>query len=126
MNRRTLELLPPDLAFYASPPHECSYLDDREAATLFVDPYAPVNKAMYSLLAEIGFRRSGPYVYRPRCPGCSACQSARIPAGEFRPNRSQRRTWKASTYPAASKASFHQLAPSMRAERIGSGVARST
>lgn len=93
MNQRTLELLPPDLGFYASPPHECSYLEDREAATLFVDPYAPMSKRIYSVLAEIGFRRSGPYVYRPRCPGCSACQSARIPAAEFQPNRSQRRTW---------------------------------
>lgn len=86
-------ILPADLVFYASPPHECSYLPEREATTLFADPHAPLTPALYSLLAGMGFRRSGNYVYRPRCPDCNACLPVRIPVREFSPARSQRRNW---------------------------------
>lgn len=81
------------LAFYATPPHECSYLPGREAVTLFADPYARMTNDAYSRLTLHGFRRSGGYVYRPACPGCSACVPVRIPVSEFRPSRSQRRAW---------------------------------
>jgi arginine-tRNA-protein transferase len=81
------------LGYYTTPPHECSYLNGRRAVTLFVDPYTPMDNTTYSQLADTGFRRSGNYVYRPRCPGCLACVPVRIPVAEFRPDRSQRRTW---------------------------------
>lgn len=81
------------LAFYATPAHECSYLPDRQAVTLFADPHTPMSNDLYTELAHYGFRRSGAYVYRPRCQGCDACLSVRIPVEEFRPDRSQRRTW---------------------------------
>lgn len=84
-------ILPADLVFYASPPHECSYLPEREAITLFADPHAPMSPALYSALAELGFRRSGSYIYRPRCLDCNACTPARIPVAGFVANRSQRR-----------------------------------
>lgn len=84
-------VLPADLVFYASPPHACSYLPAREAVTLFADPHSPMNPSLYSVLAKLGFRRSGNYVYRPRCPTCDACRPARIPVHEFQPDRSQRR-----------------------------------
>lgn len=86
-----LDLIPPDLAFYATPPHECSYLAERRAVTLFTDPKSSMSPEVYSALAEVGFRRSGEYVYRPRCPRCEACIPARIPVAEFRADRSQRR-----------------------------------
>lgn len=89
-------LIPPEMAFYLSPPHECSYLPGREAVTLFADPNAPIDTAVYGALVRLGFRRSGNIVYRPRCPGCAACLSARISAGRFVADRSQRRTWKAN------------------------------
>lgn len=38
-----------------------------------------------------GFRRSGEQIYRPNCPACAACQSIRIPVGEFQPSKSQKR-----------------------------------
>jgi arginyl-tRNA--protein-N-Asp/Glu arginylyltransferase len=85
--------LPDGLAFFTSPPHPCGYLEDREAITLFADPYAPMDIRAFSALTELGFRRSGPYVYRPRCNGCAACVSVRIPVSAFQPDRSQRRTW---------------------------------
>lgn len=85
--------LPPELAFYVSPPHPCSYLDDRDSVTLFADPNAEIDSAIYSDLAELGFRRSGSHIYRPRCPHCDACIPVRIPVNEFMPDRSQRRSW---------------------------------
>lgn len=87
-------ILPADLVFYASPPHACSYLPAREALTLFADPHAPMSATLYSELITMGFRRSGGFVYRPRCLGCEACRPARIPVAEFSPSRSQRRAQK--------------------------------
>lgn len=84
------------LGFYATPPHRCNYLEDREAVTLFADPDFPKNRQLYSALANSGFRRSGMHLYIPHCNGCSACISVRIPGEEFRPSRVQRRTWKAN------------------------------
>ena len=82
------------LGFYATPPHECSYLDNRTAATLFADPHFPKDKRLYSTLSAYGFRRSGEHLYRPRCPGCNACVPVRIPVNSFKMKRAQRRTWK--------------------------------
>lgn len=42
-------------------------------------------------LFAAGYRRQGPWFYRPECRGCSACVALRVPAAEFRPSRSQRR-----------------------------------
>ncbi|MEJ2346177.1 MAG: arginyltransferase [Gammaproteobacteria bacterium] len=82
------------LAFYATPEHACSYLARRTARTLFADPNAALDNHTYSRLALYGFRRSGGHIYRPSCPGCDACVPVRIPVADFRPNRSQRRTWR--------------------------------
>ncbi|MCW8886097.1 MAG: arginyltransferase, partial [Motiliproteus sp.] len=62
-----------DLQFYATPEHPCSYLSNRQAKTLFVDPKAVLDNTSYSVLSDFGFRRSGPHVYRPHCNGCNAC-----------------------------------------------------
>jgi arginine-tRNA-protein transferase len=74
--------------------HPCSYLDDQEAQTLFVDPEAHLDQSTQTRLAEMGFRRSGDFVYRPSCASCKACIPARIPVRSFEPNRTQRRIWK--------------------------------
>ncbi|MFD1216644.1 MULTISPECIES: arginyltransferase [Microbulbifer] len=78
----------------ATLPHPCGYLEDREATTVFVDPQIPVDQRLYSRLSELGFRRSGQYLYRPQCTHCQACVPARIPVELFVPNRNQRRSWK--------------------------------
>ena len=80
-----------DLAFFASPPHDCGYLPDRSSVTLFADPEAAMDMELYSVLLQHGFRRSGAHVYRPHCPTCRACIAARIPVEQFQPNRSQKR-----------------------------------
>lgn len=82
------------LGFYATPPHECSYLSDRQSVTLFADPRFPKTNTLYAALSQRGFRRSGEHLYQPHCPGCSACIPIRVPVGEFRPRRQQRRTWR--------------------------------
>lgn len=81
------------LKVFATHPHPCSYLDDQRATTLFIDPEATIDPATYSELAELGFRRSGPHIYRPQCENCNACIPARIPVENFKPKRSQRKIW---------------------------------
>jgi leucyl-tRNA---protein transferase len=80
-----------DLRFLLTPEHECGYLPDQEAVTLFVDPQCELNTARYSVLAELGFRRSGEHLYRPHCPDCKACIPVRIPVSRFTPSRNQKR-----------------------------------
>lgn len=79
------------LRFYVTPAHTCSYLPNNSAVTLFVDPRAPMSKQTYSMLVTLGFRRSGPHIYRPHCPSCRECVPVRIAVNDFKPNRSQRR-----------------------------------
>ncbi|MBA4502100.1 arginyltransferase [Marinobacterium marinum] len=79
------------LKFYATPEHDCSYLPDRQARTLFVDPRATIDNHLYSQLSNLGFRRSGSHIYRPHCEDCQACISVRIPAARFRPSKTQHR-----------------------------------
>lgn len=71
--------------------HPCSYLDDRLACSAFVHPSFELNTAVYSKLVERGFRRSGDYVYAPRCPQCAECIPARVPVNRFKPKRKQNR-----------------------------------
>lgn len=80
-----------ELRFFRTPAHPCSYLEDRQAATLFVDPQTPLNPALYGQLSRLGFRRSGDYLYRPHCDGCQACIPARVRAADFQPRRRHRR-----------------------------------
>lgn len=79
------------LAFYATPPHQCSYLPDEQAVTVFADPNYPKSTALYSQLSDKGFRRSGEHVYVPACDACQACVPVRVPVEAFRPRRRQRR-----------------------------------
>lgn len=79
------------ISFYATPPHECSYLSERMATTVFADPRAQMDMHIYSALIQYGYRRSGSHVYAPHCEGCSSCRSMRLVIEDFQSNRSQRR-----------------------------------
>lgn len=79
------------LKLFATHPHACSYLDEQESTTIFVDPAAEVDATLYTQLSEFGFRRSGDHLYRPKCRSCQACVPIRIPINSFTPSRSHRR-----------------------------------
>lgn len=42
-----------DMSFRLTPEHNCSYLADRQAITLFVDPDYPIRMQQYHELAKI-------------------------------------------------------------------------
>ncbi|WP_293614354.1 arginyltransferase [Porticoccus sp.] len=79
------------IRLFLTEPHACSYLQNQQATTAFVDPGLKVDQNLYSYFSGLGFRRSGRYIYAPRCKHCNACIPARIPVGQFKPNRQQRR-----------------------------------
>ncbi|PCJ36600.1 MAG: arginyltransferase [Cellvibrionales bacterium] len=87
----------PDLhkiQLYLTEAHPCSYLEDKQATTAFVDPKHPLDTATYSHLSTMGFRRSGQYIYAPRCASCKSCIPVRVPVSGFKPTRSQKRCLK--------------------------------
>lgn len=80
-----------ELRFFVTTPHTCSYLTDRQASTLFLDPEETPSPRVYDRLTQLGFRRSGRHLYRPHCKSCNACLPVRIPTASFTPDRSQRK-----------------------------------
>ncbi|MGA9853325.1 MAG: arginyltransferase [Gammaproteobacteria bacterium] len=82
-----------DSSLLLSPEHACAYLPGQTARTIFLDPRITSRNHVYSRLIQQGFRRSGPYLYRPGCEHCHACVPVRIPVRDFQPDRSQRRIW---------------------------------
>lgn len=80
--------------FYLTPSHACSYLEGREARTLFLDPRDTHSADTYGRLSQVGFRRSGGHLYRPHCAHCRACVPTRIPVRDFRLTRRFKRVLK--------------------------------
>ncbi|MBU0538347.1 MAG: arginyltransferase [Gammaproteobacteria bacterium] len=80
-----------EIKLYATHPHPCSYFNEREAKTIFIDPEMTPSPALYSELSRRGFRRSGNHIYRPDCKRCNECIASRVPVNTFTPTRGQRR-----------------------------------
>lgn len=78
--------------FYQTPLHPCGYLPNQFSVNIFADPSEKITTQTYSWLIDYGFRRNGIHLYRPQCPGCTACVPTRVLVDEFNPSRSQRRT----------------------------------
>ena len=67
--------------------HDCSYLPEQKANSIFLDHETPPTWSQYCQLSQLGFRRSGNHFYRPQCPSCNACKSSRIRAFEIDLNK---------------------------------------
>jgi arginyl-tRNA--protein-N-Asp/Glu arginylyltransferase len=80
-----------ELRFFLTAPQACPYLPGRLERKVFA--HLPLNEgaAVNDALTLGGFRRSQNIAYRPACPGCDACVSARIPVAGHRLSRSERR-----------------------------------
>ena len=89
--RHTLPTAP---QFYVTAPQPCPYLDGKVERKLFTALFGDGAKTLNDSLSGQGFRRSQNVLYRPTCPGCSACMSARVVTATFEPSRSQRRILK--------------------------------
>ena len=83
-----------DLQYYITPPHDCSYLEQKSARMVFLDPAQRIDVVTLSELSRTGFRRSGDFVYRPECHLCRQCLSSRVPVADFKRNSAQKKAWK--------------------------------
>lgn len=83
-----------DLQYYITPPHDCSYLPNKSARMVFLDPTHRIDVLTISELSRSGFRRSGDFVYRPECHLCRQCLSSRVPVREYEMNSAQKKAWK--------------------------------
>lgn len=72
------------------PEQPCSYLPDQLARSIAFKA-SSLPPGFYHALMDLNFRRSGRVLYSPRCARCRQCQAIRLPVGDFRPNRSQKR-----------------------------------
>ncbi len=77
--------------FYSTELGPCPYLAGRQERRIvaILEPGAPDDQL--DELTEAGFRRSQLYLYRPLCPGCSACVPVRVVVDGFRWSRTFRK-----------------------------------
>lgn len=87
-----LQLSPDFTGFQLTAPRPCAYLPGQSERLLFTWASKEAGPELYDYLSIMGFRRSRKVLYRPTCPHCSACLSARIRVDGFSPSKSQRKT----------------------------------
>lgn len=93
--RHSLPIAP---QFYVTAQQPCPYLDGREERKLFTALNGEDAEALNNSLSKQGFRRSQNVLYRPSCPNCTACYSARIRVADFIPSKSQKRCLKKNSF----------------------------
>jgi arginyl-tRNA--protein-N-Asp/Glu arginylyltransferase len=81
------------LITFISPPEPCEYLP-HQTWQLEYEIVGRLSTHEYAARLQNGWRRFGHAIFRPACPSCRMCQSLRVPAATFQPDRSQRRAWK--------------------------------
>jgi arginine-tRNA-protein transferase len=73
----------------------CGYLPDRDWRLEYRLAF-DLSAEEYAGWMLKGWRHFGRTLFRPRCRGCDACRPIRVDVAKFRPDRSQRRAWKAN------------------------------
>lgn len=76
--------------FYMTAPAPCPYLPNRTERKL-ITALDHGDEEAFDALSWSGFRRSHEIAYRPACPSCSACMSARIDIASHQPGRTHRK-----------------------------------
>ncbi len=71
------------LQFFRSSAAPCPYLPGRIERKLFARLGGPDTATINSSLSQAGFRRSHDIIYKPACPGCTACTAVRVPVASF-------------------------------------------
>ncbi|MEZ6087448.1 MAG: arginyltransferase [Pirellulaceae bacterium] len=69
----------------------CPYIQGRDARMPLQWPVGSMTPELIDRCLAQGYRRSGPFLYRTRCPKCQACEPTRIEVSRFRWTRSFRR-----------------------------------
>lgn len=69
----------------------CSYLAGQTARLPYRHPRRKLTPREFDQRLAEGDRRTGMFLYRTRCPECSACQPLRLAIDRFRPSATQRR-----------------------------------
>lgn len=77
--------------FYLTPPAPCPYLPDLSERKVFTALDGEHKEIVHEALMDQGFRRSQRIAYRPACPECTACRSARVPVLRFHETKRWRR-----------------------------------
>ncbi|MCZ7682899.1 MAG: arginyltransferase [Sandaracinaceae bacterium] len=71
--------------------HPCPYIEGRQARLPMRLPTRALAPEELDARLDEGDRRHGPFLYRPSCPGCRACEAIRIDVADFRMTASHRR-----------------------------------
>ena len=69
----------------------CPYLDDTTARMPLRLPIGDVTPGAVDQMLELGYRRSGDFVYRTECPQCNECQPTRVDVANFVMTKSMKR-----------------------------------
>ena len=69
----------------------CPYLDAATARMPLRLPVGTVTPEVTDHLLEMGYRRSGDFVYRAQCPSCNECKPTRVLVDQFQWSSSLRR-----------------------------------
>jgi leucyl-tRNA---protein transferase len=78
---------------FISEEHSCTYLPDQQSRTEY-SITSSLDAREYEDLMNAGYRKFGAVFFKPVCKACQQCQSLRVDAAAFKPDRSQRRAWK--------------------------------
>jgi arginine-tRNA-protein transferase len=75
-------------------PTPCPYLDPQTSILPLTLPHRILTGEEFDQFLEAGHRRSGPFLYRTKCPACSACEPTRLPLKRFHWTTSLRRVFR--------------------------------